>query len=74
MQIFASTDEILRDDSTRLAARAQAAGGACEVHLVKGVPHIWPIFWRVLPEGRTSLAQVRDFVARTIPRAARQAA
>ena len=66
--IFASTDEILRDDSTRFAARAREQGVEVDLRLVRGVPHIWPIFARVLPEGRASLQQVQAFVGRTVPR------
>ncbi len=68
MQIFASTDEVLRDDSTRLAAKAKEQGVSVELHLVRGVPHIWPLFARVIPEGRESLRQVAAFVARVAPR------
>jgi monoterpene epsilon-lactone hydrolase len=64
MQIFASSDEILLDDARRLAAKATEQGCSVELHIVPGVPHVWPLFARVLPEGRTSLAQVGEFVAR----------
>ena len=37
--IFASTDEVLRDDSTRFAAKAREQGVEVELHLVRGVPH-----------------------------------
>ena len=74
LQIFASTHEVLLDDATRFAAKARAAGVEVELHLVGGVPHVWPIFARVLPEGRQSLRQVQDFVARVVPKAQQQAA
>ncbi len=67
LQVFASTDEVLRDDSTRLVAKAREQGIAVEFHLVRGVPHIWPIFARILPEGRQSLRDVQAFVQRTVP-------
>ena len=66
--IFASSDEVLRDDSTRLASKALAANVPVELHLVQGVPHVWPIFARILPEGRQSLSQVQQFVQRVAPR------
>ena len=62
MQIFASTDEVLLDDSRRLAAKAHDQGVAVELHVVPGVPHVWPLFARVLPEGRASLAAVKRFL------------
>ena len=64
MQIFASSDEILLDDSRRLAAKATEQGCSVELHIVSGVPHVWPLFARLLPEGRKSLMQVGKFVGR----------
>ena len=64
MQIFASADELLLDDSRRLAAKAHAEGVTVDLHIVPGVPHVWPLFARFLPEGRATLLQVRDFLKR----------
>jgi acetyl esterase/lipase len=66
-QIFASTDEVLLDDSLRFADAARAANVDIELQLRTGVPHIWPIFAHLIPEGRDSLQQVARFVARTVP-------
>jgi epsilon-lactone hydrolase len=59
--IFASRDEILLDDSTRFAEKAHAVGVDVELILADGVPHVWPIFHRLLPEGRLALEQVTRF-------------
>ena len=72
--IFASADEVLRDDSTRLAEKARAQGVPVEIHVVAGVPHIWPIFARILPEGRESLMQVKHFIERMVPKSKSAAA
>ena len=64
MLIFVSSDEILLDDSRRLADKARTQGCNVELHIVAGVPHVWPLFARVLPEGRTALVQVGAFVRR----------
>jgi hypothetical protein len=45
-----------------------------ELYLVRGVPHVWPIFARMVPEGRESLRQVQSFVVRTVPPAQSRAA
>ena len=66
MQIFVSDDELLRDDGVRLAEKAQAQGVETELWVVAGVPHVWPLFARLLPEGRESLAQVGRFIERTV--------
>ncbi|MCX7384120.1 MAG: alpha/beta hydrolase fold domain-containing protein, partial [Alphaproteobacteria bacterium] len=67
MLLFAGSDELMRDDTTRLAERARAAGGEVETSIIPGVPHVWPYFARWLPEGRDALALVRRFVARVAP-------
>lgn len=70
MLLFASRQEILLDDTLRLAQRAQAAGVAVEVVLRDRLPHVWPVFVRLLPEGREALAKVADFARAIAPGAA----
>ena len=48
--------EILRDDGTRVAAKAQAAGVTVSLRVWDVVPHVWQIAHRLVPEGRESLA------------------
>lgn len=67
MLIFASRQEILLDDSTRLAEKARACGVQVELLLADNVPHVWPVFLRLLPEGRQSLVEVTRF-ARALQR------
>ncbi len=62
--IFAGADELLRDDALMLADKARRHGIAVETHVVAGVPHVWPLFARLLPEGRASVAEVGRFLAR----------
>ncbi len=65
--LFAGSDEMMRDDTTRLAERARAAGVDVDMHLEPGVPHVWPMFARYLPEGRAALRVVRAFIQRVAP-------
>ncbi len=69
MIIFAGAEEALLDDSTRLAARAREAGVRVQFECVPGVPHAYPLFRRVLPEGRAALRLTADFVASLGPAA-----
>lgn len=64
--LHASTDEVLRDDTTRIAERARAAGVPVELALWTHVPHVWQFFAAVLPEARASLAAVQTFVQRHV--------
>ena len=77
MLIHASHDEVLRDDSVRLAERARSDGVDVEVRLWPRVPHVWQFFAAVLPEARESLDLASRFIrdrvhvavrARTAPR------
>ena len=61
--IHASRTEMLRDDSTRLAARAGAAGVAVELELWDGVPHGWQLAAAHMPEARESLEKAAAFLA-----------
>jgi monoterpene epsilon-lactone hydrolase len=60
--VFASTVEILLDDSRRFVERARAAGTSVDFVLEPGMPHVWQIFVDVLPEAKRSVARSVAFV------------
>lgn len=62
--LHASHDEVLRDDTVRVAERARAAGVEVELALWRRVPHVWQFFAAVLPEARASLAASAAFIRR----------
>jgi epsilon-lactone hydrolase len=62
--------EILRDDSTRLAARADAEGVSATLNVWPVVPHAWQLACSFLPEGRRSLARTAAFLQGAAQRAA----
>ena len=64
MLVHASADEVLRDDSVRVAARARAAGVEVELRLWKGVPHVWQFFPAVVPEAAESLRDTVRFITK----------
>ena len=66
MLLFASRDEILYHDTTRLAAKARAAGVPVELIERDRLPHVWPIFVRLLPEGREALKTAEAFIGRVV--------
>lgn len=59
--IQASEREILRDDSTRLAARIQALGGTVELSVWPNLPHAWQLAQAFLPEARDALHKAAIF-------------
>jgi acetyl esterase/lipase len=56
------TAEVLLDDSTRFAARAQQAGIDMELEVWDDMIHDWHAFALVLPEGRQAIERVGAFV------------
>jgi acetyl esterase/lipase len=64
MIVFASRDELLRDDATRLVEKARAAGVEVEAHFEDGLVHVWPLFSPLMPESKTTLRQTTEFIRR----------
>lgn len=65
MLAFASTIEVLRDDSVRLIERARRDGVEATLVLERDMPHVWPIFGGAVPESRRALAAAAAFIARS---------
>lgn len=64
-----SEAECLRDDAYAVAARARAANVTVDLLARPDLPHVWPIFWPLLPEARADVARMVRFV-RACPRPA----
>jgi epsilon-lactone hydrolase len=62
MLIQVGSDEILRDDATRMAAKLRGAG--CEVELEEWprMPHVWHHYARLIPEGRRAIDRIGAFL------------
>jgi acetyl esterase/lipase len=60
--IHVGADEVLLDDSTRLAERARAAGARVELKIWAVVPHAWQLAPGRIPEARASLRESGDFL------------
>jgi len=59
--------EILRDDATRFAARAQDAGVDVTIDVVAGVPHVWHLFAGALSEADDALLALAVWLDEKIP-------
>ncbi len=53
-------DEVLRDDSTRLAERAETVGVSVQLHVFEGAFHVFQMF-PTLPESSEALAEMGRF-------------
>jgi monoterpene epsilon-lactone hydrolase len=65
--ILVGTHESLFDDSTRFAAKAQAAGVEVELDIWDEMIHVWPLFADILPEGREAIEKIGNYVKARIP-------
>ncbi len=64
--IHVGSDELLRDDATRVAEKAEAAGCDVSVEVWGGMPHVFQRFTK-LPESRGSLDRIGSFIrSRTV--------
>ena len=66
--IHVGSDEVLRDDSLRLATKAREAGVTVELCVYAAVPHVWQLL-RFVPEARQSVAAAARFLLQAVPRA-----
>jgi acetyl esterase/lipase len=64
MQVFASSTETLLDDAVRVAERAGRAGVPVDLQVWDGLPHVWPIFYDVMPEARRAIRLMVEFMRR----------
>ena len=60
--INASSSEVLFDDATRLAKKAQAQGVTVQLSTKADMPHAYPGMCRALPEARETIKDVADFL------------
>lgn len=62
MQLHVAQDEVLRDDTLRLVQQARAAGVGVEYRVWEKMPHAFPVYAEVIPEGRAAIRQSGAFL------------
>ena len=60
--IHVGSDEVLLDDSVRMADRMRAAGCRVELEIWPRMPHAWHVWARIIPEAHTAIERVGGFV------------
>jgi monoterpene epsilon-lactone hydrolase len=60
--IHVGSDEVLLDDSVRMAERMRAAGCRVELEIWPRMPHAWHVWARMMPEARTAIERIGAFV------------
>lgn len=64
MQLHVAQDEVLRDDTLRLADKVRAVGGEVDCRVWPNVTHAFPVFAEEIPEGRVAIEQSGVFLRR----------
>jgi monoterpene epsilon-lactone hydrolase len=59
--IQTGSDEMLLDDSVRIAEKLRCAGGQVE-QIWPRMPHGWHLYARIVPEGQRAIARIGEFV------------
>jgi acetyl esterase/lipase len=62
MLILVGTEEMLLDDSRRMAAHARESGVDVTLEIWDGMIHAWPIFAAVLPEGQKAIDRMGQYI------------
>ncbi|HEY1292740.1 MAG TPA: alpha/beta hydrolase [Chloroflexota bacterium] len=66
LRMLVGTAEILYDDTVRLATRARSVGVDVTVEEGPDLPHCYPLFAAMLPEGQQAIERIGEFIhART---------
>ncbi|MET0537550.1 MAG: alpha/beta hydrolase [Xanthobacteraceae bacterium] len=60
--IQVGSDEMLLDDSVRIAEKLRCAGGQVELEIWPRMPHGWHLYARIVPEGQRAITQIGEFV------------
>jgi acetyl esterase/lipase len=60
--IQVGSDEVLHDDSIRMADRMRAAGSPVELEIWPRMPHVWHAFVPFVPEARRAVERIGAFV------------
>jgi epsilon-lactone hydrolase len=60
--IQVGSDEVLRDDASRMAERLRSAGCDVTLEVWHRMPHVWHLFASVMPEARRAIARIGGFV------------
>ena len=62
MLVQVGTEELLLDDSVRLAEKAKAAGVDIDLRIWEGLWHVWQMLGSLVPENEDSFAEIATFL------------
>jgi monoterpene epsilon-lactone hydrolase len=62
LQMLVGTEEVFYDDTLRVASRARTAGVDVTVEEGQDMPHDYPLYAAVLPEGQQAVERIGEFI------------
>jgi len=62
MHFSVGTNELLLDEVCRVAEKVQEAGVEAVLHKGEGMFHVYPLFYKFLPEAKTTFDEILDFI------------
>jgi epsilon-lactone hydrolase len=60
--IHVGSDEVLRDDAVRMADKMRSSGCDVQIAVWPRMPHVWHLYARILPEGRSAMDRIGEFL------------
>jgi len=64
--IHVSSTELLLDDAVRLHGKALSCGVRSTLRIFPQLPHVWQILFGIVPEARTSLQHIANFICESL--------
>lgn len=68
--LFAGDTEILLDDARRMAEVLCGQGVETDLRIARDLPHVWPFFWRYLPEAAATMTEIAGWIRQRLSRSA----
>ena len=62
LMLTVDEDETLRDDTHRVAEQARGSGVSVKLITRRGLMHVWPVFYPLIPEARKDVARTIKFI------------
>lgn len=62
MLVQLSDSEVLVDEGTKVAKKAELAGVDVQFQKFKGLIHVWQIYWRYLPQAREAISKIVAYI------------
>jgi monoterpene epsilon-lactone hydrolase len=66
MHVMVGSGEILLSDAERFVDQINAAGGSANLTIWDGMPHVFPLFAGLIPEGRKGVEEIGTFVRQAL--------